>query len=641
MLEKQLFINTFMKKLAGENAQLNTALTKVFTKILTNQVTVNTETGQVTYSTAFEKLAQVFTFIATPSVDRITKGPIYKPTTVKAAVEAANKTITPTEIEPSYTLTASAASVDEGSSVTFTVKASDLPAGTTSLAYNLSGIQLEDLEQADLTGYFILDKQGVGSVTLNLAEDKLTEGPETLTLTLQDALQESSQDNTQTKISVLVNDTSLTPLITAYNPPTTGKGDVVSSYELQQQFPSGYDSDYNYTQDYRIDALLVGTMWGYGSGQGVELTYSFPTGGSLWAKNYGRGEPFNNFLNFNELQKAGARAALAQWSEVANIKFTEVEETPDMVGDLRFAFSGDVTGNTLGWAYIPNIDEYNYSEDTMISHTVSAESGDVWFNRANYNDKDWLAGSNNYHTLVHELGHSLGLKHPFDKEDSNGTLLTGSEDSYQYSVMSYTGHSDMGYVYTDKGYGTYSWTKLAPSSPMLYDIHAIQHLYGMNIETRTGDDFYTFSADTPFIETIWDAGGTDTLNASNQKYAATLNLNEGAFSSVGVRYMEYRKPSAAVDNLVIAFGTQVENAIGTKFDDIFIGNHLDNVFTGNGGSDKVDGGGGKNTFVLAGNYADYSVSGSISAAQVIDGNDTVMLTGIEYVQFADQVHTFT
>lgn len=634
MTIKQQFTKSLINELADDKAV--DLLANVFAKVLASQVVLD-EADRVTVAKSFSTLAKIFAFVATPAAERKAGLLQLDEAAFNSALSRAAQehglsldAIEAPVVTPSYTLTVSAPTVDEGASVTFTVKATDLPADTSHLAYSLSGIQADDLQEPAMTGHFILDEQGVGSVTFTLAEDELTEGPESLTLTLQDA--------TQIQASVLVKDTSLTPTKVVFNPPPTGDGQVVSSYAIQQKVTSGYQSNYNYTQDYRVDALLAGAMWGYGSGQGVELTYSFPGNGSLWATNYGTGEPFNGFIDFNELQKAGVRAALDQWSEVANVYFVEVEETADQVGDLRFAFSGEVTGSTLGWAYTPGIN-YTYSGQNLESYRVTPESGDVWLNSSNYYDTSWLQGSDNYHTLAHEVGHSLGLKHPFEAE-GNGALLTGSEDSYLNTIMSYSGHSDMGYSYTAKENGAYSWVDLVPSSPMLYDILAIQHLYGMNLETRTGDDVYSFSADTPFMQTIWDAGGTDTLDASNQDYAVTLNLNEGAYSSVGVRYMDFNTPSAAVNNLVIAFGTQIENAIGTVFDDSFIGNDLDNVFFGQGGSDKVDGGGGKNTFVLAGNYADYSVSGSSSSAQIIDGNDTVQLTGIDYIQFADQLYTF-
>ena len=95
----------------------------------------------------------------------------------------------------------------------------------------------------------------------------------------------------------------------------------------------------------------------------------------------------------------------------------------------------------------------------------------------------------------------------------------------------------MPYLVEEKS-DSWVWTELPTSTPMLYDIAAIQYLYGANTNTRSGNDTYTFDADKPFIKTIWDGGGTDTIDASNQQYQAIIDLREGHFSSIGLRYRE-------------------------------------------------------------------------------------------------------
>lgn len=530
----------------------------------------------------------------------------------------------PTAPEIDYTLAASTYRLDEGDTVTITVDASQLPETGAGIGYSITGVDAADLEQS-LTGVLNFNGSQSASVSLTLSADRLTEGTETLVLTLD--------DSPGTNVSVLVNDTSLTYGFGGRTPVPTGDGAVVASDHIQQLFTSGYDSVYSYSQDYRKDALLGGSMWGYGPGEGVELTYSFPNAQSLWPQNYGSGEPFNQFMPLNTVQQQGVRDALNAWAEVANVRFTEVSGSNGTAGDLRFGFSGEVSGNTSGWAYSPNISNYYYTGNTLTNYDVSSESGDVWLNPQSYWDEGWQAGTSNYNTLLHEVGHALGLKHPFDT-DGNGTLLSVSEDTDQYSVMSYTNYELGGDVYVDEG-NYYSITPLEPSSPMFYDVLAIQYLYGPNWDTHTGNDVYTFNSDEPFLSTLWDAGGTDTLDVSNQPFGAVLNLNAGTFSSVGARYLSYGSASAAVDNLAIAFGVEIENAVGTLFDDIMIGNALNNVFTPNGGSDRIEGGAGVDTAVFSGNYSDYMVSGSVDSAQVASMLGTVQLVGVEQLLFSD------
>jgi len=50
----------------------------------------------------------------------------------------------------------------------------------------------------------------------------------------------------------------------------------------------------------------------------------------------------------------------------------------------------------------------------------------------------------------------------------------------------------------------------APTTPMRYDIAAMQYLYGPNTTYNAGDTIYTFAGDARYNQTIWDAGGIDT-----------------------------------------------------------------------------------------------------------------------------------
>ena len=108
---------------------------------------------------------------------------------------------------------------------------------------------------------------------------------------------------------------------------------------------------------------------------------------------------------------------------------------------------------------------------------------------------------------------------------------------------------------------------------MLYDIAAAQYLYGANTGHAAGDDTYAWAANARFIETIWDGGGTDTIDASSQTLRCVIDLEAGHFSSIGLRLTEAEKrleiPAFATaaptptydgqDNLAIADGTVIEN----------------------------------------------------------------------------------
>ncbi len=211
---------------------------------------------------------------------------------------------------------------------------------------------------------------------------------------------------------------------------------------------------------------------------------------------------------------------------------------------------------------------------------------DIWLNNTINSNLDQNPGLYGFTTMLHEIGHALGLKHPGNYNGENGTsdgpFLPENEDTSQYSIMSY-----------NNGRVKYEGSSEHARTPLLYDIAAIQYLYGKNQTTRKGDDLYTWKEDENFVEAIWDAGGNDTIDASNQTRRSVINLGAGSFSSIG-----YNKDRDITDNLAIAFDVTIENANGGSGDDEITGNEVGNSLRGNGGNDSLIGGTGSDTFVF-------------------------------------------
>ena len=348
-----------------------------------------------------------------------------------------------------------------------------------------------------------------------------------------------------------------------------------------------------------IDALLH-SSWTTTPGAGVALTYSFLGTAPADAST----DDANGFKPMNATQQAAVKVALGTWAAVANVTFTQVASG----GDIQVGTNNQ--GNDSGaYAYLPT----GWGPTYMYTN-----------NQASYNNS-FIEGDYGRAVLIHEFGHTLGLKHPGDYDstgnDVDGPFLPTATDNLDYTQMSYN---------TGDGFelnGNYGIT------PMMYDILAIQYMYGANTTYHAGADTYKFGTDAA-LQCIWDAGGTDTLDFSACTGRTDIDLNQMGFSSTAPGYY----------NISIAYGVTIERAIAGSGGSSIFGNDAGNVIMGGAGgdwiyqgkgSDTISGGGGSDTVVFEMALGDYALSGSKTALTVA-GEGVDVLTGIGTLDFADR-----
>lgn len=321
--------------------------------------------------------------------------------------------------------------------------------------------------------------------------------------------------------------------------------------------------------DWNVLALFSGSQWASNT-----ITYGFPDsrGDYEWVNPSADGfSPLayeKQYFYHSVFRGAGAGINITSLNSFTN---------------TSWVYAGQDGANIQISAYTPN-DVINRSHGLYPG--VPIYGGDVWLEGGS--NSNLQASWYQRYLLLHELGHGLGLKHP---HDSGGNLpkMAAQYDRLEYTVM------------------TYNLTSGAPQTFMMYDIAALQEMYGANFAANSGNSVYKWDpytgqafingvgqgrpANNQIFMTIWDGGGNDTYDFSNYNSNMLIDLAPGSYSL----FSPLQQATGAKGNVYNALQYRgdsrslIENAIGGSGDDKIHGNAAANKLYGNGGRDYLYG----------------------------------------------------
>src|SRR5262245_34735741 len=413
------------------------------------------------------------------------------------------------------------------------------------------------------------------------------------------------------------------PVPTEYDPEVTFISGVTSaakvaatSYHTWEYAgaltPATYDPNYAYA-----------TKWG-----DTTLSTSGTPGGNVtyW---------FDTASNWSTSEQDAFVSGLALWSAVADITFSPAAHAAST--DFTFIRGNDGSAYT----YFPN-----ESGSSVGSGTESGPGtgGYIWIDTSSngfgpIGDAFHLKGGYPWDTLVHEMGHLVGLGHagPYNTVVDPATQQFGPYDTLQWSLMSYISPAltDASWGETADGWG------YRPTTPMIMDILAVQRIYGAptsgplaaggqtfgfncNVAGPAGQ-YFNFDINTHPVITIWDGGSANKLDLSGFGTNAIINLAPGTFSSC----------NDMVNNIAIALDTIIESATGGGGDDAIIGHAGGGVLDGGGGDDAITSSSDLN-MALGGAGNDWlSFTGNLNRLTGGDGRDALSVEGAGNALFGD------
>lgn len=352
-----------------------------------------------------------------------------------------------------------------------------------------------------------------------------------------------------------------------------------------------------------FDALLSGFSMSNAEGRGAFFTYSFPTEPPAYLFATFSAEELATFEAFSNSYKDLARQAVQAYVSISGLT---AFEAPPGFGDVQFMIYDlavfDGFGSAGGFAYYP-FPSNPLSSDIFIDDN-SARS---------------TFRSFNFYVLLHELGHALGLKHPFE----GNVQLESDFDNSGFTVMSY----DLSNFRNGLG-------------PL--DVEAVQFLYGD--QNADGNQISSWSWD-PLTFTLTQTGN-DTDERIIGVGSSDRIFGQGGNDSI----------YGGLGNDLINGGSGNDELYGNEGNDTLIGGEGSDRLFGGSGDDTLDGGGGDDFLfadegnggldggegfdyaVFSGDFESYLFVRNPSGIEVINiiNESSNIIQSIEFLSFADR-----
>ncbi len=326
-----------------------------------------------------------------------------------------------------------------------------------------------------------------------------------------------------------------------------------------------------------FDALLSGYTWNgvNAAGRGAFVTYSFDTRASAAFAGVYADAFLASFQTFTAAEQAIARQALAAWADISGLTLFEV---PAGQGDIRlgtydFRYAPLDSEDSLGFAYTPFVDFGGGGREEEFG-------GDIFI----------ATGRATFEVLLHEIGHALGLKHPFE----GAVTLDPGLDNLTSTVMTYN---------------TVGGPAVAPGG---LDVLAIQHLYGGPLADGAQAASWSWDA-TRLVLTQSGGAGADSLTG--------VGVEDRIRGGAGSDYVLGRGGDDVIDGEdgadTLAGGAGTDTIIGGAGADILDGDDGADSLSGGDGDDEVWGLAGAD--VLTGDAGDDTLNGGTGANRLLGG----------------------